>query len=225
MDTNDSGQRRFPRAFTSSASPTSRSRSSRPAARLRSRRSTARTNSIRCRPAPTRSWKPSRSSTSPAARTRPEASAAKVDRRYHQRDRGWAAGQKGTEYDFGEYLLAPGYLSKRLALASTPTSPGTSVAQQIPRPSARGPTRRPRPRITRPRRWADRPCTSPPSATIAYPAGGDLASLTVTITNLKDGSSEGLFIPGQTIGAVSRSRSSLPCPPRSARPMRPACSP
>ena len=42
-----------------------------------------------------------------------------------------AAGQKGTEYNFGEYLLAPGYLSKRLALASTPTTASAVAARRV----------------------------------------------------------------------------------------------
>jgi hypothetical protein len=112
------------------------------------------------------------------------------------------AGQNGTEYDFGEYLLAPGILSKRIALASTPTTQDL-VDQQILDPP---------PVVQLGGSTTDYTTSSVgggavsigPSATITH-AGGDLASLTVTIANLKDGSSEELFIPGQTIGAVAQS--------------------
>ncbi len=40
-----------------------------------------------------------------------------------------AAGQKGTEYDFGEWLLAPGSLSKRLTLASWPATQQAAAQQ------------------------------------------------------------------------------------------------
>ena len=102
------------------------------------------------------------------------------------------AGQNGTEYDFGEWLLAPG-LPLQAAGVGFHAHHRRSRRPADPRHAARGPTRRPFDRrITRPRRWADRPCTSPPSATITHAGGGNLASLTVTIANLKDGSFRGL---------------------------------
>ena len=109
------------------------------------------------------------------------------------------AGQTGTEYDFGEWLLAPGYLSKRLALASTPTA-ADLIAQEILDPP---------PVVQLGGSAMDyassyvaggSPAYIAPAATITH-AGGELASLTVTIANLEDGNSEGFVVAGQTIAA------------------------
>ena len=110
-------------------------------------------------------------------------------------------GQKGAEYDFGKYLLAPGYLSKRLALASTPTT-STAVTQAVLSP----------PPVVQLGGTTINYTTSSvggsavsiaPAATISNPSG-NLASMTVTITDLKDGAFESLVIPGQTLGTPSQ---------------------
>ena len=124
-------------------------------------------------------------------------------------------GQKGSEYDFGEYLLAPGYLSKRLALASTPTTQ-SAVAQMVlsspPVVQLGGTTVNYTTSSV-----GGSPVYIAPAATISHPSG-NLASMTVTITDLKDGSFESLFIaggpagsglgkeniPGQTLGTPSQ---------------------
>ena len=104
---------------------------------------------------------------------------------------------KGTEYNFGEYLLAPGMLSKRIALASTPTTQSL-LAQELLDP----------PPVVKLGASTTNNTTSSiggsavsiaPAATISYTAGY-LASMTVAIANLKDGSAESLIIPGQTLG-------------------------
>ena len=98
------------------------------ASRPRSRRPTAITNSLPCRPARTRSWKPSR----PQYLSGGKDTAGSLGGQGSTSDTisqiVLAAGQKGTEYDFGEYLLTQAYLSKRLALASTPTTAVTATA-------------------------------------------------------------------------------------------------
>ena len=112
------------------------------------------------------------------------------------------AGQNGTEYDFGEWLLAPGYLSKRDALASTPTTQALvdQVIDPPPVVQLGGSSTNFAASYTA---GESSPVAVPiasPSATITY-AGSDLASLTVTITNLKDGSAEGFLIGNQTFNA------------------------
>jgi hypothetical protein len=112
-----------------------------------------------------------------------------------------SAGQHGTEYDFGEYLMSLAYLSKRLALASTPTTQ-TAVAQKVLSS----------PPVVQLGGTTTNNTTSSiggsavyiaPSATVTD-ASGNLASMTVTITDLKDGSFDNLTIPGQTLGSPSQ---------------------
>jgi hypothetical protein len=111
------------------------------------------------------------------------------------------AGQNGTEYNFGEWLVAQGNLSKRIALASTPTAQNLVFQQAVtPPPTVQlGASSTNNTTST----VGGSPVYIAPSATISY-FGGMLTSLTVTIANLKNGASEALVIPGQTIGTVTQ---------------------
>ncbi len=111
-----------------------------------------------------------------------------------------AAGQKGTEYDFGEYLLTQAYLSKRLALASTPTTAAPQLLTSPPVVALGGTTTN-----YTTSSIGGSAVNIAPSATITEGTGsGDLASMTLTITDLKDGSLEALVIPGQKLGTPSQ---------------------
>ena len=121
------------------------------------------------------------------------------------------SGQNGSEYDFGEYLLAPGILSKRLALASTPTAT-VLVARQIvdtpPVVQLGGPST-----VNYTTSSAGgSPVYIGPSATITHAGSGNLASLTVAIANPEDEASEGFVVAGQTVksGTASQSLASFP---------------
>ncbi len=129
---------------------------------------------------------------------------------------GLSGGQADTEYDFGEYLLTPGYLPKMLALASTTTDPGPAAQQAVDQ------TLDPPPVVklgTSTTNYAASYTggSSPvsvyiaPAATITY-ATGELASLTVTITNIQDGSSEGFVIGNQTFNAGTASPQTVTTP-------------
>ena len=165
------------------------------------------------------------------------------------------AGQHGTEYDFGEYLMAASYLANELELVSTPTAADpvqaidpapvvqqavdlTPVVQQVVDPAAvvqQAVTQQvvaPSPVVQESAAQqvvAQEAVDSPPvvqlagnsttaftasyavggspvaiasaAATITQVGGSNLASLIVTITNLKDTGSEGFVLGNQTFNA------------------------
>jgi hypothetical protein len=121
------------------------------------------------------------------------------------------AGQNGSEYDFGEWLLAPGFLSKRLALASTPTTQEGIDQLLDPPPTVElgGGATNYAASYTSGVSAVNSVAIASPSATVSD-TSGELASLTVTISNRIDGGSESLTIPGQTIGATAQPLTNFP---------------
>ena len=112
------------------------------------------------------------------------------------------AGQQGTEYDFGEYLLAQGYLSNQLELASTPTASDPVIERIVDPPPVVQLGGNSTTNFTATYAVGGSPVAiASPAATITHAGGGNLSTLTVTITNSKDADSEGFVIGNQTFNA------------------------
>ena len=118
----------------------------------------------------------------------------------------------GTEYNFGERGLKPEYLSKRLALSSTPAS-GTAALQQLindaPVVRLNGNTGANFAATFTPGGTAV-PIVNTTAATLSQADGGWLNSLTARIENPTDGAAEVLTVANATLTETPQALPAFP---------------